>query len=102
MSILNWFHKSQDDDGSGQRQPIDENDELQGGITDYHLHPFELRQARRPMSGDELKAFEWVMHKMKAAHPEWDYTSLVDEATDLGWFYVGDDGMLHVSREEPK
>lgn len=97
MSWENWFQKA-----ITREQGADETDNTLGGITDHYLSAYQRRQALRPMVGDELKAFDWIIAKLKKDFPDFTLADLIDEGESLGWFYSDDNGMLRVSKELPK
>ena len=77
------------------------NEQVQGSYTDHHMHPLKIRNQLSPLHGEELEAYEWVIRQMEKEEPDAKYMDLVDMGFDYGWFVLGKQGELRVSKEVP-
>lgn len=106
MAKIKWFKKtpkkkSQEDIDSEKGDQL--NADIQGSYTDHHMSSLKIRQQLHPMGADEAEAFEWVLDKMTdLSHEDATMDDLIDTALAQGWFYIGSEGELRVSKEEPE
>jgi hypothetical protein len=62
-------------------------------------NPLGLREGMGDLSFAEKEAFDYCIDKIKAKKPSLDTSEAIDEGIDIGMFFLGSEGELHVNKD---